>query len=181
MKLTQEILKELLHYDPHTGVFSWKQRDRKWFSNDLGWKKWNTRYSGKDVGYNDSVGYTMTSIFDKKYRCHRLAFVYMLGYFPKFVDHIDHNRLNNKWCNLREVTKNENEKNQSKRYDNTSGVTGVVHSKRTNKWFARINVDNKTKHLGSFKDFEAAVEARKEAEKKYGYHENHGVKQEKES
>ena len=59
---------------------------------------------------------------------------------------------------------------------NTSGVTGVCFSKKGNKWFARIRLDGKSKHLGSFADKQDAIEARKDAEIKYGFHPNHGAK-----
>lgn len=108
-------------------------------------------------------------------RTHNLIFVYMLGEFPKgFVDHIDHNTLNNKWENLRVVDKSTNAKNLSKYVTNTSGVTGVNWHSKQKKWNARIMVDKKSIHLGCFLTMEEAVEARKLAEVKYNFHMNHG-------
>ena len=95
------------------------------------------------------------------------------GKDPKgHIDHEDHNGLNNLWDNLRLTTNKGNQKNLSKRIDNTSGVTGVV--KRKNSFIVQIQIDNKMIYLGSRKTLEEAAQLRKEAEIKYGFHKNHG-------
>ena len=88
---------------------------------------------------------------------------------PKFkiVDHINHNKRDNRKYNLREVTDSQNSMNKGIRSNNTSGVTGVYFKKESNKWFAIITVNKKIINLGYFKNFEDAVKARKEAEEKY--------------
>jgi hypothetical protein len=75
---------------------------------------------------------------------------------------------------LRDVSNQENQRNKSRQSRNTSGVTGVHWHKRDKKWIARIKVDKKDLYIGMFDTFEEAVAARKEAEIKYGFHENHG-------
>ena len=99
----------------------------------------------------------------------------MTGEFPKEdMDHIDHIKTNNKWSNLREVSNQENHKNLKKNVNNKSGVSGVWWDAQRTKWIAHITVARKKIHLGVFKTKEGAVKARKEAEIKYGFHENHG-------
>lgn len=90
------------------------------------------------------------------------------------VDHINHNGLDNTRENIRIVTHKENQRNQSVCSINTSGFAGVYWHKPRNKWRATIYVEGKRKDLGRFSKIEDAIEARKNALIKYGYHENHG-------
>ena len=83
------------------------------------------------------------------------------------VDHINHNKLDNRISNLRICTSQQNNMNTSKRSDNSSGVTGVYWDKQNNKWIASIQVNGKQIHLGYFKTKEGAVEARRQAEIEY--------------
>jgi hypothetical protein len=98
----------------------------------------------------------------------------MEGSIPDEVDHINHNRTDNRWNNLRAVTSKSNSRNQSKSIKNKSGVTGVHWDNLRNRWIAQIHIDYKTVHLGTFVEFHEAVNARKNAEVLYGFHENHG-------
>ena len=82
------------------------------------------------------------------------------------VDHINHNRLDNRISNLRICTRQENCMNSGKRY-NSSGVTGVTWAQNRNRWHARIVINGKQKHLGYFKTKEEAIEARRQAEIEY--------------
>lgn len=90
---------------------------------------------------------------------------HLLGY--KNYDHIDRNPLNNMKSNFRKATKQENVWNSSIRHNNTSGFIGVSWSKAEHKWKARINFNNEAIFLGSFKEKDAAIKARLEAEAKY--------------
>jgi hypothetical protein len=78
---------------------------------------------------------------------------------------------------LRVVNRVTNQRNQSQREDNKTGVTGVIYSERIGKYIARIEVNYKSIHIGTFANIEEAA-ARLEAEKKYGFHENHGKQKE---
>lgn len=94
---------------------------------------------------------------------------------PKEIDHINHNRSDNRLNNLREVTHVENGHNISKKTNNTTGYTGVVYHKATGKWLAQIMINGKNKYLGLFSTIEEAVEKRKEAEKDFNFYANHGL------
>lgn len=156
-KLTQDFLKECLTYNPETGIFIWNTRPLSHFKTKSIWKTWNSRLSGKEAG-SISYGYVQVSIDKKKYGMHRLAFLYMEGYFPENqVDHIDRIRSNNKWDNLREVSNQCNSQNCNIKINNTSGVCGVVWHNKPEKWSSSIMIDGKGIHLGLFKNFDDAV------------------------
>ena len=156
-KLTQKRLHEVLDYDPSTGICIWKIN--KGF-----------RYiKGKTAGWDDN-GYRRIEIDGRVYRAHRLAFMWMDGYFPENdVDHIDRNKANNKWDNLREASRSCNVINSKISIRNTSGITGITFSNQASKWQAYISIPKKLLHLGFFKKKNNAVMARWEAEIKYNY------------
>ena len=163
MKVTQERLKEVLSYDPDTGIFTWLVDSR------------NGCKAGDIAGCTEGHGYIAIGVNRIIYKAHRIAFLYMTGAFPKdHVDHINGIKDDNRWLNLRDVTPADNQKNAKKRIDNTSGVTGVYWDKKRNKLKVQIRAGGEQLHLGSFDDFFEACCIRKSAEVRYGYHENHG-------
>ncbi len=161
--MTQSRLKEVLHYEPTTGVFT--RLISKSGSGKI----------GSTVGSIDSKGYLNIMIDRTSYGLHRLAILYMTGRMPlHYVDHEDHNPSNNIYTNLKEVTHIQNNMNRSIGPLNKSGFVGVYWCKKAKRWMAQIKADGKIKHLGSFIDKELAIEARKAANIQYGYHKNHG-------
>lgn len=84
-----------------------------------------------------------------------------------FVDHINHNGLDNRRSNLRVCTNQQNICNCHIPKNNKSGCKGVYWSEERHKWCAQITINNKTKLLGRFTDYEDAVEARNKAAEKY--------------
>ena len=105
---------------------------------------------------------------------HRIIMLFKCDALPNEVDHIDGNGLNNKMDNLRDVSRVENMRNSRLGANNTSGVVGVGRIRGSSKWYARITVDKKVIKLGNYHDINDATKARKDAEVKYGFHENHG-------
>ena len=161
MELTQERLKELLHYDSETGVFTRKM--------SRGGNK-----AGVVVGSTNKRKYLRVWVDGNFYALHRLAFLYMDGSFPEgVVDHINGEEIDNSWDNLRDTTMKENMRNSKMSTRNTSGAVGVSFHKATGKWRARIGPQGKTE-LGAFFSLEEAVAARQTAEQELGYHINHG-------
>jgi len=149
VELTQVELKEILHYDPDTGKFTW---------NDC---RNSCVHKGDSAGtYCDR--YIRISIDGKSYRAHRLAFLYMEGELPSdCVDHINRVRDDNRWCNLRHATRRQNNHNAS---TNNKDI-GVCKHKASGKWAAygdRIN--GKLPYLGLHEEYEDALAARKEWE-----------------
>lgn len=139
-------LREILSYNPETGVFRWKVR---------------TAYRVKvgDVAgtINKDNGYADISIGGRKYRSHRLAWLYVHGRLPDGeIDHINGKRSDNRMANLRECSRSENGQNKGIRKDNKSGFVGVSWDKVANKWLAQIRVNNKTTKLGRFDTPEVA-------------------------
>lgn len=157
--LTQARLKELLHYDPDTGIFTWKvARAGRW-----------VKVPGAIAGTKMARGYTAISVDGWRESCHRLAFLYMNGQLPSGdVDHINRNRTDNRWANLRDVSRSVNMQNRVKANKNsTSGFLGVSWSKTAKKFEACIKIDGKKKYLGLFEGAEEAHQAYLKAKRKY--------------
>jgi hypothetical protein len=163
--ITQEQLKDLLHYDKETGGFTWLVSK-------------GTARKGSEAGsvrIKSGKKYRWIQVLGRQCSAHRLAFLYMTGEFPENdVDHRDGNGLNNEWSNLREATPAENARNQRLSKRNRSGVVGVRWLQDRRKWKASIGVNGRTKHIGFFSNKGDAIAARKAADIEFGYHPNHG-------
>lgn len=152
---------EYLSYNEMDGTITWK-------------KQKGAAAKGSLAGY-EGIKYCQIRINKKLYGLHRIVWLMNYGALPRpHVDHIDHNGLNNRIENLREVSHQDNFKNRPLTKNNTSGQCGVYFCKERKKWAAFIRVSGKMKALGRTTKFEDAVKLRKNAEEKYGYHENHG-------
>jgi len=133
--VTQTRLIELLSYDLDTGVF--------------------TRRAGVgpthigDVAGNPCHGYWQICIDGRSYYAHRLAWLYMTGEWPKEqIDHINMDKTDNRWNNLRLATPSQNTCNQSARSTNKVGMKGV--SPNGKRFSAQITIDGTCHHLGTF-------------------------------
>lgn len=117
---------------------------------------------------NKSTGdlYVTGYLYDRNVFLHRLV-TNSLNAFNKEVDHIYHDTLDNRKSQLRLVTKGENQQNRRIAKNNISGVTGVFYNPESKRWTARIGINGKKKHLGSFENKEDAIQARREGEKKH--------------
>lgn len=142
--LTQQRLKELFSYDPYTGLFTRLLR-----TSVVG-------KVGSVAGWDKGNGYIVIFIDGKNYKSHRLAYLYMTGYWPKDqVDHIDGIRSNNRWSNLRDVSSQENTHNQRNPHKNNStGFLGVKPARR--KFLAHIRLNGNIINVGSFDSAEKA-------------------------
>ncbi|TES59213.1 HNH endonuclease [Pseudomonas syringae pv. tomato] len=130
--------------------------------------------AGRPSGSLNSWGYVQFHFQGSYYKAHRVVWLICKGYWPEELDHINGNRTDNRIENLREVTRQENLRNQKIRSNNTSGVMGVGWDKCNRRWTARIRYEGKNKCIGYFKTFDEAAAARKAAEIAFGYHPNHG-------
>lgn len=151
--LTQQQLKQLLAYNPETGVFTWLQR------SDVR-PQWNGRYAGKVAGYaRQATGggwYWSIRIFDWPFHAASLAWLYMTGEWPPLIDHRDGDGMNNRWANLRIADKAQNAANSKISSRNTSGYKGASLCKKTGKWRATIRRDGRQEWLGYYDTPEAA-------------------------
>ena len=165
--LTRDYLKEILSYDKETGYFYWKKN------------------RARNIVAGEIAGYVSESRKGKKYikicmggtcyYAHRLAYLYINGKFPeKHIDHIDGDGTNNSWTNLRDADRSANSKNMKLFKNNSSGFCGVTML--DGKWAAQIKTAGKYIYLGSFDKKSDAINARKEANKKYGFSDLHGVR-----
>ena len=176
---SKEVLDQVFRYDPDTGELIWRVRPVTLFtqgktterprSAEHACNQWNSRWAGKSAATQKTDGYRYTHFNYQTLLVHRIAWKIMTGADPIEVDHIDGVRGNNKWSNLRNGTRSDNQRNTSLRPSNTSGHHGVSFSKRQQKWIASI-------WLGTFDSKEEAVAARKKYEALLGFHANHGRK-----
>lgn len=165
MTLTQNRLKELLRYDPLTGVFYWL--------NPTAY----CMHPGDVAGFVDYTGYAYIKIDRVKYSAHRLAWLYVHGSMPdEQIDHVNNNRSDNRISNLRLASRSQNMMNQYVRKDSISGVKGVGWDKKMQSWRARCQVGGKRVVIGWFDSVEEAEESlRVYREKNHGEFANHGV------
>lgn len=146
--------------------------------HDTGIVKWV--HSGKIAGakYTTKQGksYRQIKLFGVVYPLHRVVAKAcgILTDESMQVDHVNGNGLDNRICNLRQVTPSQNSQNSRMQKTNTSGVPDVCFNKTVGKWQARISVNGKRISLGYYSSIDCAAKARKLAEIKYNYHPNHG-------
>tara|TARA_R110000868_G_scaffold82690_5_gene233401 strand:- start:305 stop:790 length:486 start_codon:yes stop_codon:yes gene_type:complete len=146
-------LKEILNYDPVTGIFTWRETG-----------------SGRKRLIAGCLrnGYITINIDNKRYQAHRLALIYIYGECNSYdVDHINGIKHDNRIVNLRPATRSENKQNRlSTQPNNKSGYTGVDWKKSVGKWRATITTMRKQKHLGFFNTpheaYAAYVKAKRE-------------------
>lgn len=163
-------IRNLLDYDPETGVFRWRERTVAMFdatprrTAEHRCANWNGRFAGIVAGVIRSGGYLQIFIFGGHHRAHRLAWLYMTGAWPLAeIDHINLDPSDNRWENLREATHSQNGTNKRRHRDNTSGFKGVNWHKASQKWRARIMKEKCEMSLGYFDTAEAAYAAYCEA------------------
>lgn len=153
--LTADRLREVLDYDPRTGVFYWRYASS------------SRTPKGSIAGHEckrSRTPYIMIGIDRKVYFAHRLAWLYMHGEWPDgHIDHIDRNPTNNRITNLRVATNSQNHANVGPRCNNTSGIKGVVKQPDCNRWCARITVQGKRIHLGLYETKDEAAKAYQDA------------------
>lgn len=166
----------MVDYNPVTGVMTWKSKSLD--AKDSA--RWNARYAGKECGTVDDKGYRRilfrfgkTSAF--RIRTHRLAWFIAYGVLPTAeIDHINQDKSDNRLSNLRDVPKELNQRNGTRKSNNTSGVPGVTWHKQRGKWCAQVNVLGIHYHVGLFDDIENADKAVREFRATHGFTENHG-------
>lgn len=171
-----DILRQLLRYEPETGKLFWRFRPREFFESDWPFSRWNTRWAGREA-FTAKIagGYKTGGLFSIDLRAHRVIWAMETGAWPSDqIDHINGVRHDNRMENLRLADQAENMKNAARPSDNTSGFIGVSWSKRKSRWIAYINANGVRHQLGVYRDINDAVSARLSAERRFGFHPNHG-------
>lgn len=157
MPLTPQDVADVLSYCPDDGKFRWRV-GRNSFAGKA--KPGETAGTSKD-------GYVQIGFHGRHFRAHRLAWFVMTGGWPPSgfeIDHINGNRADNRWSNLRLVTRMQNCMNAGNRTNNTTGRRGVYQRRDTGAWHARIRVYGELILLGQFATFDEASAARAKAE-----------------
>jgi hypothetical protein len=184
--ITPETLRQIVSYDPMTGKLCWLVVKPEMFkpgkrhSAETRCAIWNSKYSGRPALQHRDKNrpYAYGDIFGRKYYAHRVAFAIMAGKWPKIIDHIDGDKSNNRWSNLREVTQAQNMQNTWLRADNTSGHVGVSFDVSRGLWSSEIYVNGKKQFLGRYVDKNEAIAARLDAQLLAGFSLRHGTKPE---
>lgn len=152
-QLTQKELKKLLKYNSKTGIFIWRK-----YMNGRAIK-------GCIAGSVSTKGYVCIQINKKTYKAHRLAWLYVYGYFPEnSLDHKNRDKQANWIFNLREISRKCNVRNCGNYISSRSGVKGVVWDKNREKRASHITNNQRTKRLGMFRNFTEAAAHRFAAE-----------------
>jgi len=173
-------VRKFVSYSPDTGVFTWNTATPDMFEDkirtaEMLCRMFNGKFAGKQAFTAiNGHGYKSAVIMGHRTTAHRIAWMIHHGVVPDNIDHINGVKTDNRICNLRSVTKAENAKNMRLSVRNSSGHIGVRFESRRNKWAADIRVDRKLIFLGRFDEIEHALAARKTAEAKFFFHENHG-------
>jgi hypothetical protein len=146
---------ELLSYEKETGILRWKKQ-----RNHLA-------RAGDEAGGLDDLGYKRLMVDNQHWQQHRVVWLLQTGALPlSIIDHIDGDRANNKFANLRLTTAMLNAQNKKKaRVDSQTGIIGV--RKQKNRWSASISINKHKKHLGSFLTQEEAANAYLYAKRKH--------------
>jgi hypothetical protein len=135
--ITATRLREILSYEPDTGVLAWRVSGR------------GRKPCG--VAGTPCRGYTHVKVDGGQYLAHRLAWLYMTGEWPPDqIDHVSGDRADNRWLNLRLADNSKNRANTGRSVVNTSGLKGVSWDKARHKWRADIKVHGKSSNLGCF-------------------------------
>lgn len=160
-EITQKNLCSVFNYDRDTGELTHKHTTLSGMEGD-------------SATFSHSRGYLSTVIGGKQYLAHRIIYMMLTGTWPDHIDHINHNKQDNRWVNLRSVSQSDNNRNVPKSRNNSTGVTGVSLHKPTGRYRAYFSRNSVPTHLGLFDSIEEARLAREEALIAHGYHANHG-------
>lgn len=178
--LSPALLRQLIDYDPDTGLLHWRERTAELHAatgaNPAKVSEWNHRHAGAECFTSDNgKGYRCAFLAGRTYRAHRVAWAIFYGAWPElFLDHINQRRSDNRIANLRQADFVENGRNARRQLRNKSGHPGVEWTPKRGRWRARIVINRRRIELGYFKALADAVAARKAAEREHGFSPFHG-------
>ena len=162
-----EVLRQLLRYEPDTGKLFWRPRPDSVFS-DSGFggsggeaARWNGKFADTEAFTADhGSGYLRGGVLGRDMFAHRVIWAIVTGSYPtQHIDHINRDRSDNRWENLREASRAQNNQNTRSAEGATSRYLGVWRDRSRNKWAAAISVDGRKIALGRFYSEELAARA----------------------
>lgn len=162
-------LRACLDYNKRTGKLFWRFRPRLHFADTRNFNRWNRRYAFQEAfTATHKNGGKHGAIDWQPFVAHRVIWKWVTGIEPGImVDHRDRVRTNNKWNNLRNVTRSQNMQNRKRHSNNRSGHPGVYFNRGERRWKAAIKAQGVVVFLGTYKAKRDAVRVRLAAEKKY--------------
>ncbi len=172
----QEVLAQLLDYDPVTGSLAWKPRPSSMFRDgrfgqDGNAQRWNSKWAGQQaLSAKNSNGYGHGQLFGRDVSAHRVIFKLLHNLEPDEVDHINGDRIDNRAVNLRASSRAQNAKNCARSIRNTNGFVGIQFDIRRGHYTARVG----SKYCGHFRTLDEAVAARRQKLSAFGYSDRHG-------
>lgn len=141
MRPTASLVRELLEYDPATGVLRWRVF------------RGGSACAGSVAGTLDSHGHRQLRVEGRLYMAHQIIWLHVTGEWPEHViDHRDNDRDNNRFGNFRPATGAVNARNRLLNKNSTSGLKGAHFEKKAGRWRGQIRVNGKAKFLGYFDD-----------------------------
>jgi hypothetical protein len=165
MELTQAYLKTILHYDPETGIFTRLSSNSNNKNNLI----------GKKVGGLTTSGYVVINIGYFQHRAHRLAFLYQTGAMPSSnLDHLNGEKDDNRWCNLREASNHQNMCNKKRYRGKKTGLCGAQWAEKAQVWRVFFSIDKKNTYLGAYDTIFEAAAVRISMQNNNGYTSRHG-------
>lgn len=163
-RISQERLREVLCYSPVVGVFEWRRGGRRIRKGGL-------------AGAVTKAGYVRLCVDGRLYEAHRLAWLYVTGEWPdQCIDHIDGDRSNNAFKNLRLAEYADNSANMRVNCRSTTGIKGVTYLHSCDRWRARVRRGGQMvldQVFGSREEARAAAETARE--QAHGSFYNHGT------
>jgi hypothetical protein len=147
--LTAARLREILNYDPESGIFTWRLKTGP-----------GTSVGSEAGGINPDTKYRLIRCDGVRFAAHRLAWLHVYGWWPaECLDHVNGHEADNRIANLRECTNAQNQQNRKHNKNNTSGYRGVSWRVQTGRWQAYISHKKVKYHLGFFDEAESAHQA----------------------
>lgn len=175
----KSVLNEVLRYDPATGGLFWNARGAHMFdergtvSPEHRAAAFNAKNAGQPAMMVKNGDHFAGRLFGKCVLAHRVVWKMVHGTEPDKIDHINGDGRDNRIENLRSVSHAENMKNKTRPRGSKNPYPGV-HRSNVGTWYVRIRMNSVDHHIGTFSDLRDAVAARKDAEQRFGFHENHG-------
>lgn len=172
-------LARLLRYDADSGALVWLPRTPNMFRDGAQTAAhncaiWNGKFAGQPaLSAPDKRGYLTGNLLGRPVKAHRVIWALVHGEWPVEVDHINGDPADNRLVNLRAVSHAVNGRNLKRKSNNTSGVCGVTQ-RPSGRWRATITVGGRETTLGTFDTIGEAAQARRDAEARHGFHQNHG-------